>query len=71
MLFCADGPVTFSALLFPRVLKIKLERYIDIFAYIFLLLFLYKGFIIEYFNLFGKIPLVITLLHIQGVPGGM
>jgi len=29
-----------------------------------LLPFLYKGFIIEYFSLSGKIPLVITLLHI-------
>jgi hypothetical protein len=31
----------------------------------FLFPFLYKGFIIENFNLTGKIPLVRTLLHIQ------
>jgi hypothetical protein len=53
-----------SVLIFLRLLKMRLG---EILAYKCLhtfIAFLYNGLVIEYFSLSGKIPLVITLLHI-------
>jgi len=57
--------LTFFALPFKKFWKIKLEE-ILIYHYICLFYFLFlKGFIIENFNLLGKISLIRTFLHIS------